>query len=362
MSVTVRTKETKDGKESLYLDIYYNGQRHYKFLELYLIKKPKTQLEKIQNAENREKANIIRLKTENNFVDTKYQLWGFKQTKVSFLTYFKSLTEERKQSTGNYGNWDSAYKILVQYFDGYDKKLVEVNETDLTEIKNFIQNTYRTNANKKLSQNAASSYFNKVKAALNQAFDQKLITDKIGSRIKSIKPEDSHREFLTPEELKVLIDTHCESQMLKNAFLFSAYSGLRWSDAVCLKWGQLQLSDGVYFIKYSQQKTNANEMLFLNATAVRFMGERMADDQKIFKGLKYSAWMNVKLSRWCLKAGITRNITFHCARHTFATQVLSKGHDIYVVSKLLGHKHIKTTQIYAKVIDQRKIDAVLALD
>jgi site-specific recombinase XerD len=56
-------------------------------------------------------------------------------------------------------------------------------------------------------------------------------------------------------------------------------------------------------------------------------------------------------------AGITKNITFHCFRHTFATLQLSKGTDIYTVSKMLGHRELKTTQIYAKIIDQTKRDA-----
>jgi len=88
----------------------------------------------------------------------------------------------------------------------------------------------------------------------------------------------------------------------------------------------------------------------------------MAGDQKVFKGLRYSAWNNVKLSQWVMAAGIKKHITFHCARHTFATLLLTKDIDIYTVSKLLGHRELKTTQIYAKVIDQRKNQAVKVLD
>lgn len=58
-----------------------------------------------------------------------------------------------------------------------------------------------------------------------------------------------------------------------------------------------------------------------------------------------------------MKAGITKHVTFHCARHTYATLQLTLGTDIYTVSKLLGHRHLKTTEIYAKVIDERKQQA-----
>ncbi len=80
-------------------------------------------------------------------------------------------------------------------------------------------------------------------------------------------------------------------------------------------------------------------------------------NEKIFKGLKYSAWHNLKLQQWVMKAGISKTITFHCARHTYATLQLTQGTDIYTVSKLLGHRELKTTQIYAQIIDQKKVDA-----
>ncbi|PZR30689.1 MAG: hypothetical protein DI538_22200 [Azospira oryzae] len=78
-------------------------------------------------------------------------------------------------------------------------------------------------------------------------------------------------------------------------------------------------------------------------------------------GLKYSAYTNVALARWMLRAGIHRDITFHCARHTHATLLLTQGVDIYVASKLLGHKHIKTTEIYTKVTNMKSQEAIKKL-
>lgn len=79
---------------------------------------------------------------------------------------------------------------------------------------------------------------------------------------------------------------------------------------------------------------------------------------RVFSSFKYSAWTILELKKWAFTAGITKNITFHTGRHTFATMMLSLGADIYTVSKLLGHKELATTQIYAKVLDKRKQDAV----
>ena len=77
----------------------------------------------------------------------------------------------------------------------------------------------------------------------------------------------------------------------------------------------------------------------------------------ILPDMKYSAWNNLKLKQWIMQAGISKEITFHCFRHTFATLQLTLGTDIYTLKDLLGHKAIKNTQIYGKIIDQKKVDA-----
>src|ERR1041385_202252 len=111
-------------------------------------------------------------------------------------------------------------------------------------------------------------------------------------------------------------------------------------------------------IVFKQKKTKQQEYLPITEQARELLGERGIPEERVFTGLKYSAYVNVELQRWVMKAGITKRITFHCARHTHATLLLSNGVDIYTVSKLLGHKQISTTQIYGKIIDQKKIEAI----
>jgi len=98
-------------------------------------------------------------------------------------------------------------------------------------------------------------------------------------------------------------------------------------------------------------------MLPISEQAFQLLGERKEPSVKVFEGLKYSAWLNQQLTKWLYKAGITKEITFHCFRHTYATLQLSMGTDIYTVSKMLGHRDLKTTQVYAKIISQTKRDA-----
>ena len=111
-------------------------------------------------------------------------------------------------------------------------------------------------------------------------------------------------------------------------------------------------------LKFQQQKTKGVENLPISEQAVKVLGERGEDEEKIFRYLKYSAHHNNKLHKWVKDSGIDKHITFHSARHTFATLQLTMDTDIYTVSKLLGHRHLKTTEIYVKVIDKKKIDAV----
>lgn len=138
--------------------------------------------------------------------------------------------------------------------------------------------------------------------------------------------------------------------------IFSALTGMRWSDINLMKWEDIIETPSGWVYKFRQAKTKGIEYLPISKQAISTLGERKKG--RVFEGLKYSAWMNLKLAQWAMRAGITRHITFHSARHTFATLQLSNGTDIYTVSKLLGHRELKTTQLYAEVIDQKKVDAV----
>ncbi|WP_460544894.1 site-specific integrase, partial [Echinicola sediminis] len=214
--------------------------------------------------------------------------------------------------------------------------------------------------NRKLSQNSKASYFGKFLLVVDEAFKQDYLKENFKLKIAPLKQEEASREFLSMEELKVLAQTPCEVPKLKEAALFSALTGLRWSDLINLTWSQFHHSAiNGYYIHFRHQKTERPQTLNISDQAVEILKPLVVEpDSKIFSGLKYSVWTNLKLSQWIMKAGIAKKITFHCFRHTFATLQLSLGTDIYTVSKLLNHKNVKTTQIYAKVIDERKKEAV----
>ena len=123
--------------------------------------------------------------------------------------------------------------------------------------------------------------------------------------------------------MKKLSETPCRYDVLKRAFLFSALTGLRWSDINKLVWGEMQNSEQTgRSIVFRQKKTKGQEYLPMTEQAFSLLSERGAPDERVFIGLKYSDYMNVELAKWVMKAGITKDITFHCARHTNATLLL----------------------------------------
>lgn len=171
---------------------------------------------------------------------------------------------------------------------------------------------------------------------------------------------DVRKEFLTQEELIKLAETSCKQPVLKSAFLFSCLTGLRISDIEQLTWENIQIApDMDPCIRIRTKKTQTEAILPISYEAWSLCGERGGG--KVFKGISRSM-INYPLKKWIKEAGITKHITFHCCHHTFATLELTMGADLYTTSKLLGHKNINTTTIYAKIVNRKKEEAVSLLD
>lgn len=367
MEIKLIKRKLKTGRTSLVLEYYMgysvaaNGttrpQRKFETLEYYLYTDPKNKLERDHNKVNLEMAEKVKAK---RLLAEQNEQYGFAvkyKIRTNLVEYIKGLIEQRKESPGNWGNWDSALKHLVAYagtnttFEMVDKKFVEG-------FKTYLAKQAKTKSGTALSTNSQSSYFLKLKAALNQAVEDGIIPHSPAMSVKPAHVEDVHREYLTFDELQRLAKTECPYPVLKDAFLFSCLTGMRWSDINKLTWAEVQEFDGGTRIVFRQKKTKGLEYLDITDQAVRYMGQRGKADEQVFAGLKYSAWHNLALREWCLKAGITKHITFHCGRHTFAVLQLSLGTEIYTVSKLLGHRELKTTQVYAQIMDAKKREAV----
>ena len=370
--VTLRQKKISKGRQSLYLDFYpaiphpETGEpTRREFLGLYIYEKPKTPIDKQHNTETLQIGESIRQKREN-FLNKpeiyseyeKEQLRKKEKGEQCFVEYFRKLANKRKAS--NHNNWVSALNYIEDFTNG-KLKFADVNEKYLEDFKEYLLTTKSKKSDKTtLSQNSAVSYFNKVKAALKQAYKDGILQTDLNAKISPIKAAETRREYLTIEELNKLVKTPCNNDLLKRAALFSALTGLRFSDIQKMVWGELEYIEGQgYFLNFNQKKTKGVEVLPISEQAYSFTKgtenpKDMPQDKPVFEGLKYSAYHNKHLFQWIGAAGITKDITFHCFRHTFATLQLFNGTDIYTVSKMLGHKDLKTTQVYAKIVDDTK--------
>lgn len=360
MKITLRQR-LKGNKISLYLDYYENGTREYEYLGLYLKPEPKKgSLPKSAKDENRKILELAESIRSKRHLEVQNEIYGFRdkeKMKGSFLSYFDSLTEKKKESIGNYGNWDSVRKHLKGY-SPHDITFDRLNKEWVEGFKDYLNDVAYTKSGSKLSLNSKYSYFNKLRAALKQAVKDSLLKFNPADNVEPFPQDETQREFLTLDEVITLSKAHCSNSILKRMFLFSCLTGLRWSDIEKLTWQEIQHSKELgYYIRFRQAKTNGVETQPISEEAQTLLGDEGQPKEKIFIGLAYGNWNKTILKDWLLEAGITKHITFHCARHTYATLQLTLGTDIYTVSKLLGHKNLQTTEIYAKVINEKKVDA-----
>ncbi|GAB4047896.1 tyrosine-type recombinase/integrase [Spirosoma litoris] len=363
IKVKLRKKPITDGRASLYLD-YYPAIPHpdtgkdtrREFLGLYLFNRPKTPADKEQNAETIALAETIRAKRQIEVQNGAYGFLSKKTLNSCFVAYCEGIAASRTGS--NKDGWDSALHYLRD-FTGGTLKLSTLTLKKCRDFRAYMMQAKSQRNDEPLAINSTVSYFNKFKAALKQAYKDGIISTDLDAKIEGIKPEETRREYLTLTELQALVKTDLPSlPVLKQAALFSALTGLRYSDIEALTWEKIRHDpQNGYTIAFRQEKTDGIEYMPISEQAVSLLGEQQKDSQPVFPGLMYSAHWNNKLKQWVKDAGITKPISFHNFRHTYATLQLSLGTDIYTVSKMLGHRELKTTQIYAKIIDQSKRDA-----
>ncbi|MFH6967440.1 site-specific integrase [Flavobacterium sp. FlaQc-28] len=367
MNITLKKKKLQNGKFSLYLE-YYKGStlnmegkrihlRDFEYLKLYPHQDPKTAAEKKENKEIDILSEQILSIRKAEYFQGKFDIKNTTKSKRRFLDFFMEKTEEKIDSPKNYGNWTAASLHLKKCIST-NLTFEEVDENFVKKVRLYFDKEAKTKSNLSLSLNSKYSYFNKFKAALRSAFDDGYLSINYASKIKSFEQAESQREYLTHQELQSLASTPCKYEILKQAFLTSALSGLRWSDINTLLWSEIRDEDnGVSRINFRQQKTEGVEYLYISKQIRELFGERQDPSERVFKGLKYSAVYNNEIVRWCNRAGISKHITFHSARHTNAVLLLENGADIYTVSKRLGHREIRTTAIYAKIVDQKMKEA-----
>ena len=349
MKFTIQQRTLANGTKSLVLAYNKGNKRCYEFLKLYLIPE-KTRTDKQLNISTLELAEKIRAK---RIISSQNQAFGFSSNinyKKSFITYFTDQTEARFNENKNYFTWRSTLKHLKLFTKGY-LPMDMITEQWMLQFRSYLE--------KNLSPNSSNSYFNVVKHGIHDAIREGYVMSEAATRVKATPGEESNKIFLTIDEIRILAKSECKDDRLKKAFLFSCLSGLRISDIQRVQWNNLSKNDfGAYEITLTMKKTSRSITIPINQEAVGLLGTIKITDERIFSGIKYSAHLNNVLCQWVLINGIQKHITWHSARHTYACLLIAYGTDIYTVSKLLGHKDVRTTQVYAKVMDETKRNAI----
>lgn len=286
------------------------------------------------------------------------------RSQCNFIEYFKQVADKRHKNSSwsIITNWNRVYELLKIFTGGNTLLFGDIDLRLIENFKYFMLNAPQGGSKSgTVSRNTAATYFSIFKAGLKQAFIDGYLTIDLAANVKGIPEQESRREHLTLEELNTLAQTPCNNPVIKRAALFSALTGIRHVDIKKMKWKEIVKEGDHYRVNFTQQKTKGVEYTPISAQAYRLCGERLDDKRLVFEGLPDPSWISKPLERWVKVSGITKHITFHCLLHTFATLQLANGTDIYTVSKMLGHTNVRTTQIYTKVVDEKKEDAADAI-
>lgn len=361
--VRLRSKKLANGNESLYLDIYRDGKREYEFLKLYITPE-KNREDKLKNKETLALANSIKAK---RIVEMQNGEFGFSNRTEGGKVLLVDWLENQRQHFYNKGSNQYSYSIRnlichIKKYSGDKTMLKDIDKKYVEGLIEFLDNTIGKYGNP-LSKETVYTYYVVFSISLNKAVKKDLIAFNPCTKIPSEdKPRRTSKKktYLTYEEIQRLADTECADWRVKFSFLFCCFTGLRWIDVSNLRWKNIQkVENNRYQIEIVQQKTKEPVYIPLSDNALKWLPDKGINgfENKVFPFGDRSIVYDY-LHKWVKAAGINKNITFHSSRHTYATLLLYYGADIYTVSKLLGHTNVKTTQIYAKIVDESKRKAV----
>lgn len=362
-AIRLRTKKLSNGNLSLYLDYYKDGVREYEFLKLYLVPE-RTPADKIQNEGTMRTANLIKA---GKIISTQNEEHGLKDDSkgnMNFLEFMKGQVDEYSEK--GCVAYSESVSATIEHLKAYKGDKIKLKNVNRAYLKGFIEylDKVKSKRNKPLSEASKALYYDVVSIALNKAVKNELITTNPASKIGSDeRPQqgEATKQYLTFDEVKAMIEAPCAHDSIKRAFLFACFCGLRYSDVKNLTWGKiLKVGDNAYQVEIRQQKTGETLYLPLSDNALAWLPDRgnAKDSEVVFCLPTSPTTIEKHLGLWAKAAGVKKHVTFHVSRHTNATLMLYFGADIYTVSKLLGHTNVRTTQVYAKIVDESKRKAV----
>jgi integrase len=370
MGVTLREKKISGGRVSLYLDFTFSGKRWFEFLGIHVRKNKPSDVEKTK----RQLANEILIKRQHEIIVECHGLQDKQTKQADFIKFYEDFISAKKHSNSR--------NATLAYLKSFSKnRYVPIASITAEWMKDF-----EVHLLSHVSVNSALTYLKNVNAALNELVRRKVIFKNPWHEVpkhERLKKEKKLPTAWTVEQLQLLADTPCNIEpQFKQAFLFACFTGLRWSDVNRLTWGNITRKRNInnteqWFIDFEQQKTKSPEHFPLSEQAIAILREREQEPKHdgcflIFPKVKETdlknkpvqSRVNNALKKWAKATGKLnfKVMKFHTSRHSFATNLLEATNgDLYTVSKLLGHKSIRMTEIYAQVRDKIKLDAVKTL-
>lgn len=356
-TVTLRTRPLKNGMLSYYLD-YYPGYRdqetmktiRHEGLNIYIYANPKNERERNFNATMSEKAEAIRCRRFESIVNDRYDFFDRHKLKADFLEYYRRQLRKHDQK------WEFVYHHFYNFVHG--KCTFEEIDIDLcNKFREYLLNAKQLRRDDRISKNSASGYWSTFRGLLKILYRNRLIKTNINDFLDKIETEDTPKDYLSVEELYKLAETPCKKPILKTAALFSCLTSLRISDILSLQWHEIvDFAAGGKCVHTITQKTKTEDIIPISDEALQLIGYSPEKTGLVFKGLKRS-WTQHPMKEWIREAGITKNITFHSYRRTYATLQGAAGTDIRTIQSNMAHRSITTTQRYMKVVDSNKREA-----
>tara|TARA_R110002153_G_scaffold274119_1_gene447224 strand:- start:4137 stop:5288 length:1152 start_codon:yes stop_codon:yes gene_type:complete len=364
--VKIRERENKDGTTSIILDChmgYYvdidgkkKAQRKRRFLDFKLIQNPRTPSQRQQNKDYLEKARLIASQWEKSIINEEYDLEDTEKSKTLVYAYLVKEINRIKDNSSK-----ASYNTMLSHFQKAFPKTItfkQINKRE--EAKKFYD--YLTDKaikidGENLSKNSANKYFNRLRFILKEAKEEGYIQD-LKFNVKQLSGLKPEIVYLTLDEFRILENTDEKNSSLKNAFLFACLTALRIGDLNKLTWGEIvedKDDKGNPTIEYNRimdKKPNGKQRRIRNyfdIYAKKYLGERQNDSDKVFPSLPKdaSSKFNLKLREWILRAGISKHITFHCAKDSFAMyHIIHKEVGVFQLSGLLNHTDIRSSMNY----------------
>ena len=375
-------KILSDGRESLFLDYYFGytmvyseeqgkmvtkKDRQREFLKLYLWQAPRTPLERQQNKEVLELAKKLRFERGQQLLE---DLEGYrlkKDRQINFLDYFQAYIDNyTKKDIRMIGIALQRFKDFLKDTPEYAKYTKNIKPEQITKDMVIDFTEYLQSRSKG---EGAKSIYQRFKKVINYALEHDILKKNPCTGV-TIKIDDQilRKEVLSMEEIQTLISTHHEKEnpIIKRAFIFCLYCGLRFCDVKDLTFANVDYSNKI--LKFEQSKTkghsaNSGVVIPLNDGLLKLIGEPTDEQDKdslIFPLPSYDMCLKA-LKRWVKQAGINKHISWHCARHSFAVNILNNGANIKTVASLLGHSGLKHTEKYTRAVDKLKEDAINSL-